>query len=190
MRELKNFVKLGDIDVSQIPLGALTFGEETWRETIRGTPHGDTQTMYLRMPEKRDLHTLFNSLEVAWALGRGVPMPLYNVVGRVSDIVHLAGDDADDGPGYVPQRRLGRVMIVKLKHYGLVGAHVDTGAYAEATDRFHVPLQTGPGATFYCGDESVNMGVGEVWWFDKHQDHEVYNGSPQNRIHLIVDMFK
>ncbi len=84
--------------------------------------------------------------------------------------------------------RLGRVMINKIAPGGRIFPHADTPSHAEYYDRFHVVLQSAPGVDFRAGDEHVYMGVGEVWWFDNSQEHEVINNSAVDRVHMIVDI--
>lgn len=84
--------------------------------------------------------------------------------------------------------RLGRVMINKIAPGGRIFPHADTPSHAEYYDRFHVVLQSAPGVDFRAGDEHVYMGVGEVWWFDNSQEHEVINNSAVDRVHMIIDI--
>jgi hypothetical protein len=34
------------------------------------------------------------------------------------------------------------------------------------------------------------MGVGELWWFDKHALHSAVNAGITDRIHLIMDVYR
>ncbi len=101
--------------------------------------------------------------------------------------------------GKVMGVHLGRVMISRLKPGGSIPAHSDRIDVAEVQfpdrvppasyfERYHVCLQSGPGALFMCGDEQVNMLPGEIWWFDNQQVHAVVNNSADDRIHLIIDI--
>jgi len=49
-------------------------------------------------------------------------------------------------------------------------------------------LQGLPGSLYKCGDETVEMLTGEIWWFDAHSTHEVLNNSAGDRVHLLVDV--
>lgn len=88
----------------------------------------------------------------------------------------------------VEGERLGRCMITRLKPGGRIYPHEDMGAPAAYYERYHVVLLSAPGCVFRAGDEKVCMKTGDVWWFDNRQDHEVYNNSQEDRIHLIVDI--
>lgn len=88
----------------------------------------------------------------------------------------------------VEGERLGRVMINKIRPGGRIFPHADTPVHATYWDRFHYVLQAMPGCVFRCGEESVNMRTGELWWFQNAEEHEVINNSADDRIHLIVDI--
>lgn len=94
---------------------------------------------------------------------------------------------------------LGRVMISRLRPGGSIPIHSDRIDAAEEAfplrepparyfERYHVCLQSGPGAIFQSGDEQVTMLPGEIWWFDNQALHGVTNNSAGDRIHLIVDI--
>lgn len=90
--------------------------------------------------------------------------------------------------GMVEGERLGRVMINKIRPGGRIFPHADTPAHANYWDRFHYVLQASPGCNFRCGNETVQMQTGQLWWFDNSEEHEVINNSADDRIHLIVDV--
>lgn len=84
--------------------------------------------------------------------------------------------------------QIGRCMITKLKPGAKILPHADAGAPATFYERFHVVLMGNPGVDFRCGDETVQMRTGELWWFDNTKEHEVLNFSNEDRVHLIVDL--
>ncbi|MEO8296355.1 MAG: aspartyl/asparaginyl beta-hydroxylase domain-containing protein [Burkholderiales bacterium] len=88
----------------------------------------------------------------------------------------------------VEGEQLGRCLITRLKPGACITPHCDGGAPATFYDRFHILLQSQPGALFRAGDEQVQMKAGEVWWFDNTQEHEVRNHSSDDRITMIVDI--
>lgn len=94
---------------------------------------------------------------------------------------------------------LGRVMISRLRPGGSIPPHSDRIAEAEARfpdrippsayyQRYHVVLASAPGTEFFCGDELVWMAPGEAWWFNNQLEHAVFNGSAEDRLHLIMDI--
>jgi hypothetical protein len=88
----------------------------------------------------------------------------------------------------VEAERIGRVMINKLRPGGRIFPHADTPEHANYWDRYHVVIQSAAGNNFRCGDETICMGQGAVWWFQNALEHEVFNNSAMDRLHLIVDL--
>jgi hypothetical protein len=156
-------------------MNALMLHPEWWntdrvRTTFDGTPHGQADDILLRFgkPDGDDLdaadHTEFNLLPGAKDMAL--------------DLMRL-----------VRGTRLGRVVITRLRSGARILPHADVmGAYAAYYTRYHVVLQGLPGSLFVCGDETVNMQTGEIWWFNAAQEHSVINNSVDDRIHMLVDV--
>jgi aspartyl/asparaginyl beta-hydroxylase (cupin superfamily) len=85
-------------------------------------------------------------------------------------------------------RSVARALIAKLKPQAQVFRHVDGGSYYIYRDRFHLVLTSATGSPMMCGEESVTMQEGELWWFDNKKPHESFNHSYEDRIHLIFDL--
>ncbi len=94
---------------------------------------------------------------------------------------------------------LGRVFISRVPNQVVIPPHIDLiGPAVEAFpdkiqpadyyDRYHFVLASGAGSIFRCGDETVTMMPGEVWWFNNSVEHEVINNSGVDRIHMIADI--
>lgn len=99
----------------------------------------------------------------------------------------------------VQGEHLGRVFISRIAPGGSIPPHTDRIAPAEAAfpnrtppaiyyDRYHIPLQSGPGCLFQCGDEAVTMLPGTAFWFNNLETHAVANNSADDRIHLVADI--
>lgn len=179
---MKNFQVLATgLDMTTV-MNAIVRQPELWkadtylRDYPQG-PFGDTETIFLRFPpmsvselarDKADPH------ECVWMDGA----------------VHLpeARRHALTLMARVEGERLGRVMINKLKPGGRIFPHADTPIHADYWDRYHIVIHGLPGATFRCGDETVNMPTGSVWWFQNAIEHEVVNNSADDRLHMIVDI--
>lgn len=173
-----HFRQVGTVDVGPLA-DAVTehahlFGLLDWREKAPGTPHLDTETIYLRMPSEITIETVFHSLEVADLPAMEVPA-FAEAVRRVEA---MTGES------------VARCMIVKLKPGGIITPHIDQGAYAEATHRYHLAVETNPGAWLQIDAEKLSMAPGQVWFFDKHALHMGANDGDSDRIHLIVDTFR
>lgn len=178
---MKNFLKIGTFDPLPL-LAEIQRQPELWKEDtyLRDYPQGpfeDVETIFLRFPPasvsqleqgKRDQH------ECVWMDGM-VRLPSARAI-IFALMTRLAGE------------RIGRVMINKIRPGGRIYPHADTPVHAEYWDRHHVVLQSAPGCTFRCGEETIYMPVGDCWWFQNAHEHEVQNGSGLDRIHLIIDI--
>lgn len=174
---MRHFRLLGEVDIAPtlalLPELEHYWSRDTLRQTAPGTPHVDTECIYLRMPPEVNAETIFTSLDVcSWP-----PLPnlvLFQLIVAVSALA---------------QKHPARVMLVRLKAGGVITPHIDQGAYAEATDRYHVAIVTNPACVMHIGDEAVAAKPGECWWFDKHEVHAVVNHG-DDRVHLIVDCWR
>jgi hypothetical protein len=83
---------------------------------------------------------------------------------------------------------LSRATIVRLKPNSHVYRHVDAGSYYLIRNRYHLVLHSARGSVLACGNESVRMHPGELWWFNNKQYHEAHNESDEWRIHFIFDL--
>jgi quercetin dioxygenase-like cupin family protein len=151
------------------------WGEITARQEAPGSPHKDTEAIFLRWcRDTADAWSVFNDLEAVDYPAAQVLMP--EAGHALLALLTMLGETAE----------LGRVMIVRLKPGGHITPHVDEGRYADFYDRFHICLSgecdfTVAGKTFTCRP-------GEGWWFNHKRKHEVRNASGADRLHMIVDV--
>lgn len=179
---MKNFFKLAS-NINMTPLMVQIMRQpELWKEDtyLRDYPQGpfsDVETIFLRFPpasvtelerSQKDQH------ENVWMDG-AIHLPAARQI-----IFSLMNT--------VEGERLGRCMINKIRPGGRIYAHADTPVHADYWERFHVVIKSGPGCNFRCGDETINMQTGEVWWFENAIEHEVTNNSAEERLHLIIDI--
>lgn len=85
---------------------------------------------------------------------------------------------------------LHRVLLVKNKPGTGFGAHKDIGdTYVSIPNakRYYLVVNGKEGNMIRCGDESVSMHTGELWWFNANEEHESMNISNEDRIHLMLD---
>jgi hypothetical protein len=176
---MRNFLQIGaGLDVIPLLL-ALQNHPELWnadavRSTFEESPHRDVQDILLRFSdtsaENIGDQLLCHNMPAMAVLPQARPL-IYWLMARVE------GD------------MLGRVMITKLAPGKRIFPHSDVlGLYANTMNRFHIPLQSGPGCMFRAGTEQVTMQPGDAWDFNAHAEHEVINNSADDRIHLIVDI--
>jgi hypothetical protein len=156
---------------------------DTYLRDYAQGPFKDTESVILRFPP-RSVHETEEALkqhEAGFDQHENVDQPAFALLSEARPLVF-------DLMAYVRGERLGRVMINKLRPGGVIFPHADTPVHAEYWDRFHICLQSSPGSNFRCGDETVFMRQGEVWWFNNRIEHEVINHSGDDRIHMIVDI--
>lgn len=154
------------------------WAENTLRQNTPGSPHRDTECIFLRWAKDHSVRGVFEDVTTA-DYGAWEILPHARIL-------------VDQVMAAVRGTELGRVMIAKLRPQGFITPHPDDGAYADHFERFHVSLQSEFNNWFYVGDperwhEGVHMRAGELWWFNHKQKHWVCNGSAAPRIHLIVD---
>ncbi len=149
---------------------------DTARTSFKGSPHAQAHDILLRCcaTEGRSLAEAYVDLE---SIDRELMLQIPTVKPILLDLVRS-----------VNGTRLGRVVITKTEPGQRIAKHVDEGPYAEYYSRYHIVLQGLPGSMFMCGDETVNMLSGEIWWFDHRSPHELINNSKDDRVHLIADI--
>lgn len=150
------------------------------RRTAPGTPHSEMVDIWCRycVPggDRAGEH------ESVW----------YPVAGELPRVQTLVSELMN----IVNGQRLGAVLITKLPPGGRVHMHTDrTTWHANHYEKFLVPIQNLPGANFlFSFDDETNMvvspGDGEVWWFDNDEKHGVLNDSSEDRIAMIVCIYR
>lgn len=176
---MRHFTKIAEgVDVVPI-LNALAVRPELWnqnplRTTHPASPHQETDDIWVlfnRIPENEA--EVVDDLDVipysAWS-----ELPIRAVV---LDLMRRI-----DG------MRLGRVLITRLAPGASIPEHVDQGAPATYYERYHLALQSYPGALNHSGGETVNYRMGEFWHFDNKAPHSIVNNSEDDRIVLIMDV--
>jgi len=161
-------------------LDAIESRPELWQEiTVRqeapGSPHRDTECIWLRGPREITVQSVFHDTYC-------VDYPAMTKLAE--EVYPLAAPVLRD----MGMTVLGRVMIAKLRPGGVIEPHEDQGRYAKSFTRYHLVLKSEPGNVFECDGESVHMAPGELWWFNHRGQHTVRNGSSEPRTHLIFDI--
>lgn len=146
-------------------------------------PFGEIESIILRFPPRYIARGTEDLAEYERSHDQHecVDMPVYANFPEARPLVHGLMN-------MVAGERLGRIIINKINPGGRIYRHADTPAHAEYWDRFHIVLDSAPGVRFLAGDEEVYMGVGEAWWFQNAEEHEVINNSDRERIHMVVDI--
>lgn len=152
--------------------------ENKIRQDFPNSPHKDTESIILRFNKYTDPNTV---VEEVYDDCECYDTPTYDALPEARQLIFNL-------MSLVQGERLGRALIVKLPAGGKVSPHRDMGAPADYYDRYHIVIKSLEGNLFRTEDEIVWMKEGELWWFDNTKEHEVVNNSPDDRIHLIVDI--
>lgn len=155
------------------------FNAVTLRQETPGSPHAATRSIFLMGPKFDDPPDV--SL---WF--QDVPQFKYPILAEWP----VAEAMLEEVIRVVNGHTWGKAMIVELAPGGAVAWHVDEGAYAEAHDRYHLPLVTNPFAYLYSGGEQIHASPGVLVKFDTRVLHSAANFGQSPRIHLIVDVRK
>ena len=149
------------------------WNQDTLRQTFDKSPHAQVDDILLRFSAPGE--NVGDNLE---AVDRDAMRALPNVKDEILNVMRVVGGS-----------RLGRVIITKLEPGKKIAPHSDQlGEYAKYYTRYHLVLQGMPGSLFNCGDETVCMQTGELWWFDASAEHSVVNNSKDDRIHMLIDV--
>ncbi len=90
--------------------------------------------------------------------------------------------------GRLGGERLGRVLLAKLPPGKRVYPHDDSGLYVDYYTRVVIPITAESGNLSRIGDEYAIMSPGEAWTYNYAVEHEAFNGSTEDRIHLFIDI--
>jgi Aspartyl/Asparaginyl beta-hydroxylase len=189
---MRNFLRIAEgMNVKPL-LNALYRKPELWKadDFLRKFPQGpfgETDTIYLRFQEHVPVETeeelqLYQQNRLAGHDLHECPWrPEVNELPEAR--AHIMGLVTALGA-----TRLGRCMINRVVPGGRIFPHADSPWHASYWDRYHLVLQSRPGNTFRCADETIWMREGEIWWFQNALEHEVINNSDADRIHLVIDL--
>jgi L-amino acid N-acyltransferase YncA len=152
----------------------------TARQDAPGSPHHDTECIFLRWAADRTAEAAFYELESIDYPAAEALMPEIAIV--IIQALQAIGISVDHDP-----RDIGKVIITKLPPGGSIDEHFDEGPYADKYDRFHLCLQQS-GSTFTVDNANFTATAGELWWFNHKRRHSVSNNGHVDRIHLILDV--
>lgn len=171
-----SFEQIGKIDIAPViqALAGVVWSDESWRNRMPFSPHRETDTITLRGPATFRPRAIMESIEVI----DHAMMALAPIRSAVWGIASLA------------QKAPARALLCQLRAGGKVTSHVDSGKYADLTDRYHVAIQTNEAAWLQVDDEKQCLRPGDVWFFEKHKPHRAGNDGDTPRIHLIVDVWR
>lgn len=154
------------------------WGQITARQDMPGSPHKDTQCIFLRWPADQSIWAAFHDLT-------NEDYPAAKVLAPAAS--HLVHDVVVEHLG-IPGAQLGRVLLTKLKPGGVIIPHFDQGPYADQFDRFHVVLDAADGNVITVDGQDFIPVTGDLFWFNHKLVHSYRNESDRPRLHLIIDV--
>ena len=177
--KLSNFIRIADgLDVEPL-IKLLDDKPELWqqikhRQYFTGTPHKDTESIYVRGPLKMTpYYVMYDIGSFDYPSMEYLSTALVPLMKPVLNKLQV--------------KEMGRVLIVNLKHGGHVTKHNDQGTYADHYQRFHLVVKSNPHCFQTCGDQLQRFQVGDVWWFNHKKDHTADNVGTTDRVHIIFD---
>lgn len=164
--------------LKQIEANVGLFEQFKQRQETKGSPHKDTQTIFLRWCESQTIEAAFTQIPA-------IDYPAYSILTEARPLV-------DKVLEIVEASELGRVIIPALQPKGVISKHQDEGAYADHYERFHLCLQAQRGCMITVEleermIEALDAAPGELFWFNHKQNHMCVNPTEAYRLHLIVD---
>lgn len=154
-------------------LGEAEWEKDEWRQTVRGTPHAGSQTIFLRRQPGETPRDILTSMDVF-----------------DTEYCRPPFSDALTAISRYAKAPLARAMIVRLPAMATIKPHVDEGQYAEATNRFHLPIETNLEAWLEVDGERLHLQAGTVFSFNKHLPHRGANLGWTPRLHVIADVWR
>jgi len=161
--------------INELAANAHLFGEFNARKSAEGSPHAQMDDIWLRygdvsaMIESGDYSKIADEHDSIWLQA----LPACRKI--CFDVMAL-----------VRGERLGGVLITRLPPGGKITPHTDAGWHAAYYDKYFVPVQNKPGATFGFFDGEINPAIGDVWKFNNSVPHWVNNDSNEDRIAMII----
>lgn len=126
-------------------------------------------------------------------------LPLRSVDGRVDHIMPIESGRFQDTPllSDCPyfrevldtfQCEKTSVRLMSLAPGGQIKPHHDEATSLEdGITRIHIPIQTSPDVLFQIEGEEIHFDAGYAWYLNASCTHAVRNGSPIDRVHLMLD---
>jgi quercetin dioxygenase-like cupin family protein len=133
--------------------------------------------------------------------GNWSALPLRSVGGRADHVIIAPEPDAvyadtpllDETPYFREvlasfQCPLLAVRLLKLEAGARILEHRDADlAFEKGEWRIHIPVITHPAVEFILDGERIPLRAGECWYMNFNLPHAIYNNSPVDRVHLVID---
>ena len=180
-----NFVHIGNLDIADLKQLVEKLTEDQWDSFSlrqkRYEVHQHTQTIGLVYdPDFRHSHpTRLPTLKMFESAMRPT-------LAMAED--HFEG--TENGKQLIKHNGLGyfiRASLVRLKAGCGISAHQDLNFSLTHSHRIHLPIITNDEVRFTVGNETINMGEGQLYEINNRRMHSVDNNGVHDRVHLILD---
>jgi len=82
------------------------------------------------------------------------------------------------------------IFLARILPGGEVEQHEDTNPFLETCHRIHIPLRTNPDVIYSIQGSNYHWEEGKIYEFNNMLPHGCKNSSNQERIHLIINLYK
>lgn len=145
-------------------------------------------------------HYNFSQYEGTW-----ITLPLRSINGNIENSVSIQGSSLQRNMAYEDTPLLEKcgylqsvinffeceklsVRLMKLNAGAIIKEHTDYEmSFEDGEARFHIPILSNPGVSFFIEDEKIPMKEGECWYLNLSLKHRVNNFGDKNRVHLVID---
>jgi hypothetical protein len=155
---------------------------ELWGEHLErtgpGSPHAQSQDIWLRFRDSSELHEPKDYGAPHWPVWYHAWTVLTQLHPIVFGIAHEMRATA-----------IGGILLTRIPPQAAILPHVDTGWHpGHFLQKAYAILAANAACVNICLDEEVVMREGECWQFVNHVEHSVRNDGATDRIALIVTM--
>lgn len=176
-REDWNFVDLGEVKIEAITKEVIDFHDEWLINTNRQETFETHQNTFV-----------FEMMSLDYAHGLSSPGICYVKKGFQTE---AAADEIKKIYRLLEQAVGGKIVrseVVSMLPNSRVRTHKDRSDLLYVSRRFHIPIKTNSDVVFITGNEHKNLESGKLYELNNIKYHSVHNNSPENRIHLIIDV--
>jgi len=149
---------------------------------VDNSPHRDSEDIWVRYNDYANVEkcdTQLNADHPANGPHRPVWYPAYYQLPQLRSIIF-------DLMTMVEGEELGTILLVKLEPGKQVYPHTDAGWSADYYEKYFIPIQTAPGASFNFPDGAIYPELGCAYWFNNSILHSYTNNTDDDAIMLIV----
>ena len=178
VRKTASFRDLGPVDIGALAPLVARISEDTWqaenarKENDFAVFHHTRHVVFRFTPGNRTPLNFYST--PAWDVWSPILLPIMH------EAVREYGFVAPEFP---------KAMLARLEAGQVIDPHRDGAGSNLLTHKIHVPLQTNPGATFCAGGEVRHLERGHAYEVNNVGRHSARNDGPQDRIHLIFEVF-